>query len=66
VLEKARGYKNPREFLISTLAHGIGMIAAAFYPKPVFMRFSDFTTNEYVNLLGGKHYEPKEGMRGNH
>src|SRR5271163_2363449 len=44
---------------MSTLAQGVAMIAAAFYPKPIIVRFSDFKTNEYANLLGEKHYEPK-------
>lgn len=61
VAEKAKGYKDARDFFVSTLSHGVAMIAAAFYPKPVIVRFSDFKTNEYANLLGGKHYEPKEG-----
>ena len=59
--EKMRGYPNPREFFVSTLAHGVGMIASAFYPKPVIVRFSDFKSNEYANLIGGKNIEPKEG-----
>ena len=45
---------------VDKLAHGIGMIAAAFYPKPVVVRMSDFKTNEYANLLGGRQFEPKE------
>jgi len=47
-------------YFVSKLAEGIGMISAAFHPKPVILRFSDFKTNEYSNLLGGKHFEPKE------
>lgn len=58
--DKAKGFEDPREFFVSTLARGVGVICAAFYPKPVIVRFSDFKTNEYANLLGGKHYEPKE------
>jgi pyruvate,water dikinase len=45
---------------VDKLAHGIGMIAAAFYPKPVVVRMSDFKTNEYAGLLGGRQFEPKE------
>jgi pyruvate,water dikinase len=45
---------------VDKLAHGIGMIAAAFYPNPVIVRMSDFKSNEYANLLGGRQFEPKE------
>jgi pyruvate,water dikinase len=48
------------QFFVDKLAHGIGMIAAAFYPKPVVVRMSDFKTNEYAGLLGGRQFEPKE------
>ncbi len=58
--KKTKGYKDKREFYIEKLAFGIGKIAAAFYPKPVIVRFSDFKSNEYANLLGGKLFEPKE------
>jgi len=58
--ELTQGYKNKEEFFIDKLAEGIGMIAAAFYPKDVIVRTSDFKTNEYANLIGGKEYEPKE------
>lgn len=54
------GYKDKKQFYIDRLAQGIAMIAAAFYPKPVILRFSDFKTNEYANLLGGSYFEPKE------
>ncbi len=60
VAAKAKGYPDPREYFITTLSHGVAMICAGFYPKPVIVRFSDFKTNEYANLLGGKHFEPKE------
>ncbi len=54
-------YKDNRaQFFVDKLAHGIGMIAAAFYPKPVVVRMSDFKSNEYANLLGGRQFEPKE------
>ncbi|NET89707.1 MAG: phosphoenolpyruvate synthase [Kamptonema sp. SIO1D9] len=58
--ERTKQYKNKPEFFIDWLARGIGSIAAAFYPKPVIVRLSDFKTNEYANLLGGKQFEPKE------
>lgn len=54
------GYDNKVQFFVDKLAQGVGMIAAAFYPKDVILRFSDFKTNEYANLIGGKEYEPKE------
>lgn len=63
------GYPDPRTFYIDRLAEGVGTIAAAFYPKPVIVRLSDFKSNEYAALLGGEAYEPKEenpmiGFRG--
>lgn len=48
------------DYFVDRLAEGMGMIAAAFYPKPVIVRLSDFKTNEYANLLGGQTFEPKE------
>ena len=53
-------YDEKPQFFVDKLAHGVGMIAAAFYPKPVIVRMSDFKSNEYANLLGGKQFEPKE------
>jgi len=53
-------YKNKTDFYVEQLAFGIAQIAAAFYPKDVIVRFSDFKTNEYANLIGGELYEPKE------
>ncbi|MBU4299027.1 phosphoenolpyruvate synthase [Patescibacteria group bacterium] len=53
-------YKNKKEYFINKLAEGISQIAAAFYPKQVIVRFSDFKTNEYAALIGGKIFEPKE------
>ena len=53
-------YKNKAEFFVDKLAQGISTIAAAFYPKPVIVRLSDFKSNEYANLLGGKQFEPQE------
>ncbi len=65
----SRNFASPREFFVRTLAEGVGTIAAAFYPKPVIIRLSDFKTNEYAQLLGGAAFEPKEanpmlGFRG--
>lgn len=54
------GYKNKAQFFIDKLADGIAKIAAAFYPKDVIVRLSDFKTNEYANLIGGSTFEPKE------
>lgn len=54
------GYKDKSQFFVDKLAEGVGMIAAAFYPKDVIVRLSDFKTNEYANLIGGSEYEPKE------
>lgn len=53
-------YADKTEFFVDRLANGIGMIAAAFYPKPVVVRMSDFKSNEYANLLGGAEFEPQE------
>ncbi len=63
------GYPGPVPFYVAKLAEGIATLAAAFHPKPVIVRFSDFKSNEYANLLGGARYEPKEenpmiGLRG--
>jgi len=65
----ARGHASPRAFCVDKLAEGIATIAAAFYPKPVIVRFSDFKSNEYKKLIGGEIYEPDEenpmiGFRG--
>lgn len=57
---KTSAYSSPKEFYIEKLAEGIATIAAAFYPKPVIVRFSDFKSNEYANLLGGDTFEPHE------
>lgn len=64
-----RGYERPADFFVERLAEGVGTIGAAFYPKPVIVRMSDFKTNEYAGLLGGRWFEPKEenpmlGFRG--
>ncbi len=63
------GYKDKTEYFVDHLAKGIARIAAVFYPHPVIVRMSDFKTNEYANLIGGKAFEPKEenpmlGFRG--
>jgi pyruvate, water dikinase len=58
--EKTRGYASGVNFYTETLSYGIAQIAAAFYPNPVILRFSDFKTNEYRGLLGGEAYEPSE------
>ena len=54
------GYDDKLEYYVQKLAYGISIIAAAFYPHEVILRFSDFKTNEYAGLLGGSDYEPKE------
>ncbi len=58
--EKSAAYEDKREFFIDNLAMGIAKIAAGFYPNEVIVRFSDFKTNEYANLVGGYLYEPEE------
>lgn len=58
--KKTLGYKDKKEFYVEKLAYGIAKIGAAFYPKKVIVRFSDFKTNEYRTLLGGDLYEPNE------
>jgi len=67
--ELCAGYDNPADYFVQRLSEGIGTIAAAFYPKPVIVRLSDFKTNEYAALLGGRAFEPEEenpmlGFRG--
>lgn len=65
----ARGYASPRAFFVEKLAEGVATLGAAFYPKPVIVRLSDFKSNEYRKLIGGSRYEPEEenpmlGFRG--
>jgi pyruvate,water dikinase len=60
IAEVTKGYKNGEEFFIERLSYGIAKIAAAFYPNKVIVRFSDFKTNEYFNMPGGKYFEPTE------
>jgi pyruvate,water dikinase len=66
---KCAGYADPESFYVDKMAEGIATLAAAFFPKPVIVRFSDFKSNEYFSLLGGSQYEPAEenpmiGFRG--
>lgn len=58
--ELTQGYENKTDYYVEKLAYGLSMIAAAFYPNEVLLRFSDFKTNEYAGLLGGKYFEPEE------
>jgi len=60
IKETIKGYKDGEEFFIEKLSYGIAKIAAAFYPHKVIVRFSDFKTNEYFNMPGGKYFEPTE------
>ena len=65
----SRGHASPRDFFVDKLAEGVATIAAAFWPKPVIVRLSDFKSNEYRKLIGGSRYEPEEenpmlGFRG--
>ncbi len=69
VQKQARGYANPIDFYVKKMVEGVATIAAAFYPKKVIVRLSDFKSNEYRNLIGGPRYEPTEenpmlGFRG--
>jgi len=69
VESRIKGYGNPIEFFIKKMSEGMSTLAAAFYPKPVIIRLSDFKSNEYANLIGGSLYEPDEenpmlGFRG--
>ena len=69
IAQLTEGYAQPSEYFVRELSEGVGMIAAAFYPKPVIVRMSDFKTNEYASLLGGQAFEPTEanpmiGFRG--
>ena len=69
VRERMAGYESPEAFFVGKLVEGVSTIAAAFHPKPVIVRLSDFKSDEYRNLLGGERYEPREanpmlGFRG--
>ena len=64
-----KGYNKPEDYFVQRLSEGVGTIAAAFYPKPVVVRMSDFKSNEYSSLIGGRAFEPQEanpmiGFRG--
>jgi len=60
VARQSRGYKSPRDFYVEKIVEGVATIAAAFWPKKVIVRMSDFKSNEYRNLIGGAQYEPNE------
>jgi pyruvate,water dikinase len=69
ILERTADFAKPGDFFVDRLASGVSVIAAAFHPRPVIVRFSDFKTNEYAGLLGGRGFEPEEanpmiGFRG--
>ncbi len=69
ITARIRGYASPVDYFVNRLSEGIAIIAAAFYPRPVNVRLSDFKSNEYASLLGGESYEPEEenpmlGLRG--
>jgi pyruvate,water dikinase len=60
IARRSLGYASPTEWYVTRLAEGLGTIAAAFHPRPVIVRFSDFKTNEYARLVGGRFFEPHE------
>ena len=69
ILARAQSHASPTEFFVERMASGVGVIAGAFFPRPVIVRFSDFKSNEYAGLLGGVDFEPVEanpmiGFRG--
>jgi pyruvate,water dikinase len=69
IAETTAAYDSPTDFFVEQLACAVGMMAAAFYPRPIIVRFSDFKSNEYYDLLGGSYFEPIEenpmiGFRG--
>ncbi len=69
IMNLTQGYADKKDFFVDKLSQGVATIAAAFYPKDVIVRMSDFKTNEYANLIGGKQFEPEEenpmlGFRG--
>ncbi len=69
IKELTKAYKNGEDYFVDKLAEAVAMVAAAFYPKDVIVRMSDFKSNEYANLLGGRYFEPHEenpmlGLRG--
>lgn len=69
IKELTKGYENGTDYFVDKLAEAVSTVAAAFYPKDVIVRMSDFKSNEYANLIGGKYFEPEEenpmiGFRG--
>jgi pyruvate,water dikinase len=69
IARMTKGYEDPKKYFIDKLAEAVAIVAAAFYPKEVIVRMSDFKSNEYANLIGGKYFEPDEenpmiGFRG--
>lgn len=69
IAARTSGYANKQDYFVEKLSHAVGQVAAAFYPHDVIVRMSDFKTNEYASLIGGKHFEPEEenpmlGFRG--
>lgn len=69
IKELTKGYEDGKSYFVNKLAEAVSTVAAAFYPKDVIVRMSDFKSNEYANLIGGKHFEPDEenpmiGFRG--
>jgi pyruvate,water dikinase len=69
IQELTKGYTDGKQYFVDKLAEAVSIVAAAFYPKDVIVRMSDFKSNEYANLIGGKYFEPKEenpmiGFRG--
>lgn len=60
IIKRTNGYVSKPKYFVDKLAQGVGMLAAAFYPKDVIVRLSDFKTNEYAGLIGGAQFEPKE------
>ena len=69
IKELTKGYENGKNYFVDKLAEAVSTVAAAFYPKDVIVRMSDFKSNEYANLIGGKYFEPEEenpmiGFRG--
>src|SRR5215203_4983575 len=60
IADTVAGYPSPRDYFVTRIAEGVATLAAAFAPKPVIVRMSDFKSNEYANLIGGEQYEPHE------
>ena len=69
IQKRTKAYDSPKDFFVKKIIEGVSTLAAAFYPKPVILRMSDFKSNEYANLIAGSNYEPEEenpmiGFRG--